>query len=301
MCTIVTHRETSGCTAPVKNTFIHFDLGALELGEHSSNKARSLRRSRTDPHSPPPHAARVAAAPVAGAAAQAEAAPATPLSPASTARPHSAECLNEAVLTPPLARHRAGMPISLAEDLVTPWWDRKSTPLATSCLAPLASSPASPLLLFEGGGVLFGFTLRRADGTGLGLSFMRSDNDRALLVQGVLPNGAIEAWNRQVVGSPNAGKAVVPGDKLVRVNTTSGSCESMVNECRNKLLVKLLFVRGGLDCEKPLEWLDAAAAVAASTAATLHSADSLLQWAACGAERNGVLAACEHLPSLVAP
>jgi len=104
-------------------------------------------------------------------------------------------------------------------------------------------------MLFDSGDVCYGLTLRRADGVGLGMDVLRSDENRTLLVTSVLAGGAVEAWNRQVVGSPNAGKAVVPGDKLVRVNSCHGCCDAMLAECRDKLLVKLLLVRGGLDCK----------------------------------------------------
>ena len=53
----------------------------------------------------------------------------------------------------------------------------------------------------------------------------------------------MEAWNRLVAGSANAGKAVMPGDKIVSVNACTGDCDGMLAECRAKLLVQLLRTR----------------------------------------------------------
>jgi len=48
-------------------------------------------------------------------------------------------------------------------------------------------------MLFDSGAVCYGFTLRRADGVGLGMDVLRSDENRTLLVTSVLPGGAVEA------------------------------------------------------------------------------------------------------------
>jgi len=140
----------------------------------------------------------------------------------------------------------------------TPDWTPEPLPQQQKPPAPwpspvavaVSNTPTSPFMLFDSGAVCYGFTLRRADGVGLGMDVVRSSGNRTLLVTSVLAGGAVEAWNRQVVGSPNAGKAVVPGDKIVRVNSCHGCCNAMLAECRDKLLVKLLLVRGDLDCEQ---------------------------------------------------
>jgi len=133
-----------------------------------------------------------------------------------------------------------------------PQQQQQPAPWPSPIPAAVSNTPTSPFMLFDSGAVFYGFTLRRADGVGLGMDVARSDGNRTLLVTSVLAGGAVEAWNRQVVGSQNAGKAVVPGDKIVRVNSCQGCCEGMLAECRDKLLVKLLLVRGGVDCEQLL-------------------------------------------------
>jgi len=333
MCTVMLMPEERGGRSecrpagpPVKNTFIHFDLEAFERADVPSGKetTRCLRRSRTDPHSPPPPTARPAAPVVLAPPLQLPEAPKeacctslnstpraraeeeTPPRGASTPSTFSWPCstppdspqlqplkFNRQPLPPlpplpsfPLAPddaeelpEKAGTsppmtstptPIALAEEIPlpdastgvppAPWWHAAAPAAAVSAApgsvkVPVPSpipasghSPASPFLLFNGGGVVFGFTLRKAFAGDLGLDVVPSDGNTALLVQGVQARSAIESWNRQVVGSPNAGKAVVPGDKLVCVNAVYGNCAAMTAESQEKMLVKLLFARGGLDC-----------------------------------------------------
>lgn len=113
-----------------------------------------------------------------------------------------------------------------------------------------ASMPMSSFMFTQGGlGVRFNFTLRRAPGVGVGLDLVRAPDDRSLIVQSVLPCGAMEAWNRQAIAGPNGGKAVVPGDRLVRVNESS-DCDAMLGECQDKVLLKLSFARGNVDGER---------------------------------------------------
>jgi len=103
--------------------------------------------------------------------------------------------------------------------------------------------PASPYVIFEGGGCVFSFTLRVADGVELGMEVCHLDGGDALHVKGVKPGGAIEAWNKQCVGGPAAGKAVSIGDKIVSVNDFCKPQE-MLRECREKKMLRLSVSRG---------------------------------------------------------
>lgn len=123
-------------------------------------------------------------------------------------------------------------------------------------LTPMKSPavPASPFVICEGGGCAFGFMLRLADGVELGLDVTHGiGGERALCVTEVKPGGAIEAWNRQCVGGPSAGKAVMPGDRIVAVNGASDP-EAMLAECRERQMLRLTVVRGEPDCDIPGLW-----------------------------------------------
>lgn len=113
----------------------------------------------------------------------------------------------------------------------------------------------SPFTLFENGSSIFTFTLRRADDISLGLDVSHSDADNFLLVKSILANGAVQAWNRQCSGGPAAGKAVMAGDKIVRVNE-SADVGGMLNQCKEKQLLKITVVRGDPECEMSHEWVD---------------------------------------------
>jgi len=115
--------------------------------------------------------------------------------------------------------------------------------------------PQPPYVIFEGGGSVFGFMLRRADGVDLGIDVTHNNDDKALHVQGVRPSGAIEAWNRLCSGGPAAGKAVLAGDKIVQVNAADVP-EAMLAECREKQLLRITVVRGDPDCAIPAIWGD---------------------------------------------
>lgn len=129
--------------------------------------------------------------------------------------------------------------------------------MATSCsqrsartMTPEANQQTNPVPVFlDGDGLFFSFSIRRADDGGLGLNVEPSSDGRVLLVQSVLPHGAIEAWNRQTRGAAKAPwKAVMPGDKIVCINGATDVAE-MLEEIKAKLLLRLLVVRGGLDHE----------------------------------------------------
>jgi len=113
----------------------------------------------------------------------------------------------------------------------------------------LPQSPVPNLALvpssgFFEGGFTFTFTLRLADDHGLGLDVAAATASRQfLVVQQVLNEGAIEAWNRRCLdGSQSSMKVVQHGDVIARVNEKT-DCQAMLEECREKMLLKLTIVR----------------------------------------------------------
>lgn len=115
------------------------------------------------------------------------------------------------------------------------------TPMKSPMRSPMVQQ--SPFIFCEGGGCVFGFTLRRADGVELGLDFELQDSGDALVITGIKPAGAIEAWNRQCAGGPAAGKAVMVGDKIVDVNSKTDQF-SMALECQNSQMLRITILRG---------------------------------------------------------
>lgn len=109
---------------------------------------------------------------------------------------------------------------------------------ASSMLPQPQSGPvhraSAPYTLLDDGSMLFGFTHRRADGVEWGLDVIRDEDRQALLVSCVHPGGAIESWNRQVMGGPKADRAVREGDLIVSINNMRG-CQAMMHEGRNVL------------------------------------------------------------------
>lgn len=126
-----------------------------------------------------------------------------------------------------------------------------ATPLSLAeALHSNASSPSVPVSLMgalpqiPSGTKMFSFTLRKADGTDLGLNVSHTEDDKALTVEGVRPEGAVEAWNRQCTGSTASEKAVTAGDRIVSVNGVINDPIKMLEECRDRQLLKLTVVRG---------------------------------------------------------
>jgi hypothetical protein len=122
-------------------------------------------------------------------------------------------------------------PLSLAEALGT---EATATPLSLS-------NSISPS--FEPQAKVFSFTLRKADGTDLGLNVSHMEHDKVLRVEGVRAEGAVEAWNRQCeFGIPE--KAVLPGDRIISVNGVVYDPAKMLEECRDRQLLKITIARG---------------------------------------------------------
>jgi hypothetical protein len=131
-------------------------------------------------------------------------------------------------------------PLSLAEALGTQTPQRTPLSLVNSLTPTPATTEASPSTV-AGGATTFSFTLRKADGADLGLNVSHEETDQVLQVEGVRADGAVEAWNRQCASSD---KAVVPGDRIISVNNISFDPQKMLEECRDKVLLKLTVVRG---------------------------------------------------------
>jgi len=103
---------------------------------------------------------------------------------------------------------------------------------------------------------VFGLTLRLADSTELGLTTSQSGRARDLRIEGVLPGGAAEAWNRQCGSSGAAEKVLLPGDKITSVNDVSGDPQAMLLACSSRRLLRLQIVRVG--CSAPSSPRDSA-------------------------------------------
>jgi len=137
------------------------------------------------------------------------------------------------------AMPRPATPLSLVEALCAETPCGSSVPV--SLMGTLCNSPSGEMDF----GTVFSFTLRKADGTDLGINVSHHEHDKVLLVEGVRPEGAVEAWNRQCMCSSTPEKAVVPGDKIVSVNTVINEPAKMLQELRNKQLLKFTVMRGG--------------------------------------------------------
>lgn len=114
---------------------------------------------------------------------------------------------------------------------------------------PVFATPFVPAPDFFEGGFSFTFALRLADDCGLGLDVaaMRLGSP-CLLVQQVLNHGGIYAWNRQCLENMSAPmRALRRGDAIVRVNQKT-DCEGMLEECREKMLLKMTVVRMSPAC-----------------------------------------------------
>lgn len=104
---------------------------------------------------------------------------------------------------------------------------------------------------------MFEFTLRLAEDFVVGINVEHSDEQPSLKVIGIVPGGAMEAWNRQCTGGPSAGKEVMSGDYIVKVNTCDKP-QDMLTECRERKLLRFTVTRGEIDTDiDPLCMADA--------------------------------------------
>eukprot|EP00927_Polykrikos_kofoidii_P068226 TRINITY_DN63591_c0_g1_i1.p1 TRINITY_DN63591_c0_g1~~TRINITY_DN63591_c0_g1_i1.p1 ORF type:complete len:285 (+),score=51.50 TRINITY_DN63591_c0_g1_i1:99-953(+) len=93
----------------------------------------------------------------------------------------------------------------------------------------------------------FSFTLRKADDVELGLTVSPTDGNLYLRIECIHREGAVDAWNRQCCNSPFPEKVVVRGDVIISVNGKTQNTEQMLEECKNKQLLKFQIYRGGDD------------------------------------------------------
>lgn len=95
---------------------------------------------------------------------------------------------------------------------------------------------------------IFGFTIRVAGGTELGLATrvprdpLTGKDALYLRIDSVLPGGAVEAWNRQCGSSGAPEKVLLAGDKIIRVNG-AWDTEAMLREFETCRLLRMLIVR----------------------------------------------------------
>lgn len=120
-------------------------------------------------------------------------------------------------------------------------------PVPAPALSPLAAAAvlaATPGPTFLDGGYCFNFTLRLAEDIGLGIDLAPCwENYQALIIERILPNGAIAAWNAQCFdGSMKQLKAIWPGDAIVCVNGKTDRI-GMTSECRDSMLLKITVFR----------------------------------------------------------
>jgi len=144
--------------------------------------------------------------------------------------------------------------LSLADALGLDLATQAAPPTAPAIASVKPQSPAvsstSPIVEHDDDidAFVFGFTIRVAGGTDLGLStsvpldtvsgkpvlYLRIDN--------VLPGGAVEAWNRQCGSSGAPEKVLLAGDKIIRVNHTEDT-RGMLAEFETRRLLRMLIVR----------------------------------------------------------
>jgi hypothetical protein len=96
-------------------------------------------------------------------------------------------------------------------------------------------------------GFVFSIQIRKAEGTSFGLATSSGGDDEGVLhIEGVLPGGAVEAWNRQCSTSGSPEKVLLPGDSIVCVNGIGGSgctAEEMKVEFEEKTTLRIMVVR----------------------------------------------------------
>lgn len=152
--------------------------------------------------------------------------------------------------------------VSTSESLggnLTPCGSKFRTPVSlvgalTPMQTPSSTTPPGlglPMPLMQGkdgfgsvpGTGHFNFTLRKANGADLGLNVITIEHQRVLRVESVRAGGAVDAWNRQCAGGSCADKVVHPGDLVINVNGVSFDPPKMLQECRDKQLLRLTILR----------------------------------------------------------
>lgn len=138
-------------------------------------------------------------------------------------------------------------PLSLVDALAGTETPATRTPLSLSSSLTGTNTNGeadSPSSMYPTGAPSFTFTIRKADGLDLGLNILHHELDQILRIEGVRPDGAVDAWNRQCASGTAADKMVCPGDAIVAVNDITGNPDMMLEECRNKQLLRITIARG---------------------------------------------------------
>lgn len=117
--------------------------------------------------------------------------------------------------------------------------------MPASVVQHIAPATAATAVMQPGSGSTFSITLRKADDVSLGLKVNPDEEQdpKALIVEAVLPGGAVESWNRQCFGDGSGERVVVAGDRIVRVNGIDQDVQKMLEECTHQRLVKLVIAR----------------------------------------------------------
>ena len=118
----------------------------------------------------------------------------------------------------------------------------------------------SPSSMYPSGAPSFTFTIRKADGLDLGLNILHHELDQILRIEGVRPDGAVDAWNRQCASGTAADKMVCPG------------LRSSVNRCWCYATLTSLSCDAGLYCftGAPVDVLCAISSLSFFLATPLH-------------------------------
>lgn len=131
------------------------------------------------------------------------------------------------------------------EHQVVPAWNSQGaseTMLIPAEPAWYLQLPADPALLYPP----YSLTLRLAEKGGLGIKFGNLPGCDTLFVRRIVPGYALDSWNRQCMfgNVANMSRYVSLEDVLISVNEKSAPHE-MLQECQEKLLLKMTFGRTG--------------------------------------------------------
>ena len=91
---------------------------------------------------------------------------------------------------------------------------------------------------------VFSLTLRRADDCPLGLVVSNDSGGSCLIVDAVLPGGAVDAGNKQC---PDSSGVIGACDRIVRINAAD-DCATMREHCSSRLLLRISVARDALHC-----------------------------------------------------
>jgi len=111
-------------------------------------------------------------------------------------------------------------------------------------LAPAPPSTASPFIAWmcDDSDTIFNFTMRKAEGKELGLEVSQQEQQQVLQVEAVQQEPRY-AWNTQCFSNGLLEKVIVPGDRIVCVNKILYNSENMLQEIREKMLLRFTVTR----------------------------------------------------------